>query len=140
MKPWLARHNDGETYPVLQPEKDHLMFIATIRLFARGGVAGPRFLLPLLLLLLLGGLATWLIRRRRNGTDGSGSGSALDALRERFARGEIDHAEFDHRQAVLVGADVIPPSPTAGAPGDVNPGTPRGSAGDAVPGGTGTEE
>ena len=82
-----------------------------IEFVAHGGGFGGRFLGPLLLLLVIGGLATWLIRRRRGGQGGDQS-SALQTLKDRFARGEIDHAEFQHRQAVLVGADVVPPAPS----------------------------
>jgi len=87
------------------------MLLATSFQLARGGENGPRFLIPLVLLALVG-LFIWWLRRRRS-DDGTGPrrhGSALQTLQERFARGEIDHGEFEHRKAVLIGADVIPPA------------------------------
>ena len=51
------------------------------------------------------------IRRRRYGDARGGHGSATQTLQDRFARGEIGQAEYDHRKAVLDGADVIPPAP-----------------------------
>ena len=86
------------------------MFSATLGLLARDGADGPRFIFPLLLLLLIGGLTFWLIRRRRGG-DAADRASALGTLQDRFARGDIDRAVFEHRQAVLTGADVVPPAP-----------------------------
>lgn len=91
------------------------MLTPTLAFLARGGPGGPGFVMPLLLIALIGGLVYWLIRRRRGVT--ADNGSALEALRERFARGEIDQAEFEHRKAVLVGAEVVPP-PTNTASGD----------------------
>ncbi len=89
------------------------MVLATINMLAsEAGRGGPRAIFPLLILLLVG-LAFVAIRKRRGGHHHR-SGSALESLRERFARGEIDRAEFEHRQAVLVGAEVIPPSPSTG--------------------------
>ncbi|MEL6981613.1 MAG: SHOCT domain-containing protein [Actinomycetota bacterium] len=84
------------------------MLTPTIAFIARGGgVGGPGLLFPLLVLVLLGVLITWLIRRR---TGGPGRASAMSVLQERFARGDIDQAEFEHRKAVLTGADTVPPS------------------------------
>ena len=85
------------------------MSSAAFAFIARGGVHGPRFLFPLLLLVLLGLLVGWLIWRRRGvGRGHARQGSAMQTLQERFARGEIDRNEFEHRKAVLVGADVVP--------------------------------
>ncbi|MDJ0770819.1 MAG: SHOCT domain-containing protein [Ilumatobacter sp.] len=89
------------------------MFSATLGLLAREGGDGPRFLFPLVLLLLIGGLTWWLIRRRRGDR---GPESALSTLQDRFARGDIDRAEFEHRHAVLTGADAVPPAPNRPAP------------------------
>ncbi len=91
------------------------MLSATLGLLARGGDGGPRFLFPLVLLLLLGGVTWWLIRRRRDDR-GPDQASALGTLQDRFARGDIDRAEFEHRQAVLTGADAVPPAPSRPAP------------------------
>lgn len=101
------------------------MLTPTIAFIARGGaVGGPGPLLPFLVLLLIGGLAFWLIRRRNGSPGGSPGGSpsgspggtsALSVLQDRFARGEIDQAEFEHRKAVLTGADTVPPSGSSAA-------------------------
>ncbi|MEM7340838.1 MAG: SHOCT domain-containing protein [Actinomycetota bacterium] len=92
------------------------MLTPTLAFVARGGPGGPGPLMFLLFIALIGGLAYWLIRRRRG--DSVESRSALEALRERFARGEIDRAEFEHRKAVLIGAEVVPPpSGTTATPG-----------------------
>lgn len=77
----------------------------------RGGERGPGFILPLLLLLLIGFVVAKLIRRRRGHAGWSHLGSPMQTLQDRFARGEIDREEFQHRKAVLVGAEVIPPAP-----------------------------
>lgn len=93
------------------------MFLAAIGHASRGGDHGPRFIFPFLLFLLLGFLVAAIIRRRRGGGHHScRHGSPLQTLQDRFARGEIDRAEFEHRKAVLVGADVIPPAPNRQAP------------------------
>lgn len=96
------------------------MLLAMFPHIARGGDGGPRVFIPLLFIVLIGGLVAWLIRRRRGAAIQPGSGSAVETLRESFARGDIDRAEFEHRRAVLEGADVVPPAPartaTATAP------------------------
>ncbi len=67
---------------------------------AWGGAWGALWMLLLLALTVLGGVA--LVRallprsRRPDHEDG-----ALDVLRSRFARGEIDEAEYRHRRATL---------------------------------------
>jgi putative membrane protein len=47
----------------------------------------------------------WLLRNTGTGAEGRGPGddAALAALRERFARGEIDAREFEERRRVLGG-------------------------------------
>jgi len=94
---------------------------------SRGAGGGPRIFFLVLLLLLGGLLIAKAIRRRKYGDHHSGYGSAMRTLQDRFARGEIGQAEFDHRKAVLDGADVIPPAP-APAPAAA---TPAGSTADA---------
>ena len=74
---------------------------------------GPLFLFPLLLLGLLAFLLVRLVRRRRGLDSHHGSGSASAVLEDRFARGDIDRAEYEHRKAVLNGDEVIPPAPLA---------------------------
>lgn len=83
---------------------------------AREGGHGPPF--PLFFLLLLVGGAIWFIRRRKAGGHGGRHhhGSPMRTLQDRFARGEIDRAEFAHRRAVLDGDEVIPPAPANPAP------------------------
>ncbi|MEM7093562.1 MAG: SHOCT domain-containing protein [Actinomycetota bacterium] len=97
------------------------MHLAALDLVARGGDSGPYFLFPLLLLLLLGFLLARVVRWRRTGSwtpeqrhmHGT---SPLRTLEDRFARGDIDRSEFEHRKAVLEGADVIPPAPANPTP------------------------
>jgi putative membrane protein len=46
----------------------------------------------------------WLIRSdRRGGHEGPIAPEALEILRQRYARGEIDEAEYERRRAVLRG-------------------------------------
>lgn len=102
--------------------KDPIMLQATFDTVARGGGDGPRFIFPLLLLVLLGFGIAALIRRRRGGGPafrhhhGPGSGSPMQTLEDRFARGDIDRAEFEHRKAVLIGAETVPPAPASAPP------------------------
>lgn len=94
----------------------------------RGAGGGPRFFFLFVLLLLAGLFLAKAIRRRKYGND-SRSDSAMQTLQDRFARGEIDQAEYDHRQAVLVGADVVPPPPAAAPTATpVTPATPAAPA------------
>ncbi|MEM9606485.1 MAG: SHOCT domain-containing protein [Actinomycetota bacterium] len=74
----------------------------------RGG--DGEFLFPFFLVLLLGLAAFLFFRRRRGGPVGRGA-SARQVLDERFARGDIDRAEYEHRKAVLDGKDDVPPAP-----------------------------
>lgn len=77
----------------------------------RGAGGGPRILFPLLFLLLAGFIIAKVVRRRKYGMHQAGHGSAMRTLQDRFARGEIDQLEYDHRKAVLDGADEVPPAP-----------------------------
>lgn len=92
------------------------MLLAALGNASRGGEHGPRFFFPLLLLLLLGLVIGKIVRHRKGGGDARRHGyrhsSPIQTLEHRFARGEIDRAEFDHRRAVLDGADDVPPAPT----------------------------
>lgn len=93
------------------------MVFAALETFARGGGDELEWIFPLLFLLLIGGLVAWLFQRRRGGPAAGGS-AALATLQARFASGEIDHAEFAHRRAVLDGDDDVPPAPPRRSPGD----------------------
>ena len=93
------------------------MLLAAFDHASRGGDHGPRFLFPLLLLILGGFLFAKIVRRRRGGGGYGHHGvSPVRTLDDRFARGEIDRAEYEHRKAVLNGEDIIPPAPAAAAP------------------------
>lgn len=95
------------------------MLLAAFDRGARGMEHGPRFLFPLFLMALLT-LLFVLMRRRRHaafaGAYRHGRGSPRQTLEDRFARGEIDQDEFEHRRAVLDRDEVIPPAPTRSAP------------------------
>ena len=99
----------------------------------RGGDhrGGGFFFLLLLLALLGGGIYLW--RRRRGDSTGDPTpppappapteNSARALLDERFAKGEIDQAEYEHRRAVLAGDPMTPPvsAPPAPAAPDAEP-------------------
>jgi putative membrane protein len=46
-------------------------------------------------------LVRWLVSGSRSRTDADRGGTALDILRERYARGEIDKNEFDRKRRDL---------------------------------------
>ncbi|MBX0286767.1 SHOCT domain-containing protein [Haloarcula salinisoli] len=53
-------------------------------------------------LLLLGGVAAYALYRSADGaSNGGGSDDAMSALRERYARGDIDDEEFERRRQTL---------------------------------------
>ncbi len=87
------------------------MMLFALEHAGRGGERGPQFLLPLLLFFLIGFVVLRVIRHRRGGHDWQPHGSPMRTLEDRFAKGEIDREEFEHRKAVLDGADVVPPAP-----------------------------
>lgn len=60
---------------------------------------GAWFFTGVLLLALLAGMTVYIIARSAGRADRSSD--ALQALRVRFARGEIDRAEYEERLAVL---------------------------------------
>jgi putative membrane protein len=72
-----------------------------------GGMMGWMFLWPLVGLLLLATvivLSVLVVRKFWNRVGHSGrTEAALDVLRERFARGELDREEFESRRQVLEG-------------------------------------
>jgi len=81
------------------------------------------FFFPFFLFLILGIAAFVFFRRRRGGPSHWGRQNAKAVLDERFANGDIDRAEYEHRKAVLDGKDDIPPAPprTATAVADPPP-------------------
>jgi len=93
------------------------MLLAAFDRGARGVEHGPGFLFPLLMITLLALLFVW-FRKRRHGAMHYryAGGSPKQTLEDRFARGEIDRGEFEHRRAVLDGDEVIPPAPARPAP------------------------
>ena len=77
-----------------------------------GGGMGIGWILGVLILVLFWGLVIaaivlgmrWLIRADRRGShEGPATTDALEVLRQRYARVEIDEAEYEHRRAVLKG-------------------------------------
>ncbi len=77
-----------------------------------GGGLALGWILGILILVLFWGLVIaaivlairWLIRADRRGShEGPATPDALEILRQRYARGEIDEAEFERRRAVLKG-------------------------------------
>ncbi|MGI9615249.1 MAG: SHOCT domain-containing protein [Acidimicrobiales bacterium] len=104
------------------------MLLATLDPTIPLGAHGPRFIFPLFFLLVLGGLGGWLLFRLRGGDRRHpGRASALHTLQERFSRGEIDHAEYEHRRAVLLGEEVIPPAGASASTGSYTATDPAGS-------------
>lgn len=82
----------------------------------RGG-DGEFFFFPLFFLILLGvGIFLLARRRRGGGPERWGAPSARNILDERFANGEIDRTEYEHRLAVLKGKGDVPPAPANPAP------------------------
>jgi putative membrane protein len=56
---------------------------------------GPLFMIAIIAICMI--MMMWMMRGHRRG----GSSSALDILNERFARGEINQAEYEARRRVL---------------------------------------
>ena len=109
------------------------MMLAALQRGDGGFEQGPRFLFPLLLIALMVFVVSRLRRRRVQYMAGYGVVSPMTTLGDRFARGEIDQVEFDHRKAVLKGDKEVPPAPSRSAPP-----APSGSStsqGAAAPGG-----
>jgi putative membrane protein len=80
--------------------------------FQLGGGMPILFLVWILIVVLFWGLVIaafvlgirWLIRADRRGAhEGPATPDALELLRQRDARGEIDEAEYERRKAVLKG-------------------------------------
>lgn len=73
----------------------------------------------ILFLLLFIGLISFLLIRRKRHSHGVGhhhGGGPMAHLQQRFATGEINQAEFEHRRAVLRGDKNIPAAPADMAP------------------------
>jgi putative membrane protein len=77
-----------------------------------GAGLGIGWIFGILILVLFWGLviaaivlaARWLIRADRRGShEGPAMPDALELLRQRYARGEIDEAEYERRRTVLKG-------------------------------------
>ena len=77
-----------------------------------GAGLGIGWIFGILILVLFWGLVIaaivlavrWLIRADRRGShEGPATPDALEVLRQRYARGEIDEAEYERRRAVLKG-------------------------------------
>ena len=99
--------------------------LAAVDVLARhGGGKGPFGFLFLLLILAAIAAGVMLLRRRRGGTAAGdptppappapSGGDARALLDQRFAQGEIDQAEYEHRRAVLTGDSPAAPAPPAG--------------------------
>lgn len=97
------------------------MVFATTDLLASHRGGDGEFFFPLLLLLLLG-VGLFVLWRRRRGVP-MGRAGARQVLDERFARGDIDRAEYEHRKAVLDGDDNVPPAPPRTATAVADPPT-----------------
>ena len=97
---------------------------ATLDVLAHHGGRGDGgfFIFPFLLFLLLIVAVVMFVRRRRGTWPPHHHGAtARSVLDERFARGEIDRAEYEHRRAVLEGDDTVPPAPAATATAVADP-------------------
>ncbi len=92
------------------------MLLAAFDRGARGVEHGPGFLFPLFMITLIALLFVFMRRRRHGMHHHFAAAAPKQTLADRFARGEIDQAEYDHRRAVLDGDDVIPPAPARPAP------------------------
>lgn len=92
-----------------------------------GGDHDGHFIFPLLLLVLIGLAVFAFIRRRRGGghhhplptppapPTSAGTATAMAVLQERFARGELDSTEYEHRRQVLEGRPATGPTRSAEA-------------------------
>jgi putative membrane protein len=68
-----------------------------------GMFLGPLTMIAFLVVAAL--IVAWVIRAVGSGRQSSGRAiSALDILRERFARGEIDRKEYEERRQLLSGS------------------------------------
>jgi putative membrane protein len=68
-----------------------------------GMVFGPVMMIAIIVLTVV--IVAWVLRALGLGWHSGGeSKSALDILRERFARGDIDRAEYEERRKLLSGS------------------------------------
>lgn len=67
-----------------------------------GMVFGPVIMIAIIVLTVV--IIAWLLRALGLGWQPGERKSALDILRERFARGEIDSAEYEERRKLLSGS------------------------------------
>lgn len=67
------------------------------------GFGGGLFMLLFWLVVIVGIvlLIRWLVSTGTRGTEGGGGRSALDILKERYARGEIDEKEYEEKRRHL---------------------------------------
>lgn len=71
------------------------------------GAMGYGFVFWLLMLVILLAVVGWLVSgsAQRSGSRQTGEDAALEALRLRFARGEIDEEEYKRRRQLLEGEE-----------------------------------